>query len=111
MVGLTRTDAATASLLLTLEAAATALMAWFIFRENYDRRIALGMAYLIAGAAILSWSGAPTINNMLCGEHQASTPSTSSPQARQNPGLLEVVCLSTASRMRSLVIDGCIIGQ
>jgi hypothetical protein len=27
--------------LLTLEAAATALMAWFIFHENYDRRIAL----------------------------------------------------------------------
>jgi len=71
MIGLTRTDAATASLLLTLEAAVTALMAWFIFHENYDRRVALGMAYLIAGAAILSWSGAPTINNMLRGEHQA----------------------------------------
>ena len=65
MIGLTRTDAATASLLLTLEAAVTALMAWFIFHENYDRRVALGMAYLIAGAAILSWSGAPTISNML----------------------------------------------
>jgi drug/metabolite transporter (DMT)-like permease len=44
MVGLTRTDAATASLLLTLEAAVTALMAWFIFQENCDRRVALGMA-------------------------------------------------------------------
>jgi drug/metabolite transporter (DMT)-like permease len=65
MIGLTRTDAATASLLLTLEAAVTALMAWSIFHENYDRRVALGMAYLIAGAAILSWSGAPTISNML----------------------------------------------
>jgi drug/metabolite transporter (DMT)-like permease len=65
MSGLTRTDAATASLLLTLEASATALMAWFIFHENYDRRIALGMACLIAGAGILSWSGAPTVDNML----------------------------------------------
>src|SRR5262249_39775473 len=44
LVGLTRTDAATASLLLTLEGVATALMAWFVFRENFDRRIVLGMA-------------------------------------------------------------------
>jgi drug/metabolite transporter (DMT)-like permease len=65
MSGLTRTDAATASLLLTLEASATALMAWFIFHENYDRRIALGMACLIAGAGILSWSGAPTEDDVL----------------------------------------------
>jgi drug/metabolite transporter (DMT)-like permease len=65
MAGLSRTDAATASLLLTLEAAMTALMAWFIFHENYDRRIALGMACLVAGAGILSWSGTPTIDNML----------------------------------------------
>ena len=65
MAGLTRTDAATASLLLTLEGAATALMAWFIFHENYDRRIALGMACLVLGAVWLSWEGAPTIENML----------------------------------------------
>ena len=52
MFGLTRTDAATASLLLTLEGVATALMAWFIFHENFDRRIAIGMASLVAGAAI-----------------------------------------------------------
>jgi drug/metabolite transporter (DMT)-like permease len=65
MVGLTRTEAATASLLLTLEAAVTASMAWFIFHENFDRRIALGMACLVAGAVVLSWSGTPTIDNML----------------------------------------------
>jgi drug/metabolite transporter (DMT)-like permease len=65
MVGLTPTDAATASLLLTLEAAVTALMAWFIFQENYDRRVALGMACVIAGAGVLSWSGTPTVENML----------------------------------------------
>ena len=46
MFGLARTDAAAASLLLTLEGAATALMAWFIFHENFDRRIAIGMASL-----------------------------------------------------------------
>src|SRR5215468_10923837 len=36
MVGLVRTDAAAASLLLTLEGAATALMAWFLFHEYFD---------------------------------------------------------------------------
>jgi len=65
MAGLSRTAAATASLLLTLEGAATALMAWFIFHENFDRRIALGMACLVLGAAVLSWSGTPTMGNVI----------------------------------------------
>jgi drug/metabolite transporter (DMT)-like permease len=65
MTGLARTDAAAASLLLTLEGAATALMAWFIFHENFDRRIALGLALLVTGAAILSWSGTPTLYSVL----------------------------------------------
>ena len=65
MTGLASTDAATASLLLTLEGAATVLLAWFVFRENFDRRIALGMVLLLLGAAILSWSGTPTLATML----------------------------------------------
>jgi drug/metabolite transporter (DMT)-like permease len=65
MFGLARTDAAAASLLLTLEGAATALMAWFIFHENFDRRIAIGMASLVAGAAVLSWSGAPSFDSII----------------------------------------------
>ena len=65
MVGLARTEAATASLLLTLEGVATALMAWFIFHENFDRRVAIGMACLIAGAAVLAWSGEPTLSGLL----------------------------------------------
>ena len=65
MAGLSRTDAAAASLLLTLEGAATALMAWFIFHENFDRRIVLGMACLAVGAAVLSWSGRPTTDNVI----------------------------------------------
>jgi drug/metabolite transporter (DMT)-like permease len=64
MFGLARTDAATASLLMALEGAATAIMAWFIFRENFDRRVALGMACLVAGALVLSWSGAPSMHNV-----------------------------------------------
>ena len=65
MIGLNRTDAGTASLLLTLEGVATALLAWFVFHENFDRRIALGMGCLVAGAAVLTWSGSPTVPDML----------------------------------------------
>jgi drug/metabolite transporter (DMT)-like permease len=64
MAGLARTDAAAASLLLTFEGAATALLAWLLFHENVDRRIALGMALLVAGAVVLSWSGAPTVSGI-----------------------------------------------
>jgi drug/metabolite transporter (DMT)-like permease len=42
-------------LLLNAEAVLTALLAWFVFRENFDRRIAFGMALIVAGAAVLSW--------------------------------------------------------
>jgi drug/metabolite transporter (DMT)-like permease len=64
MAGLARTDAATSSLLLTLEGAATAIMAWFIFQENFDRRVALGMVFLIAGAATLGWTGTPSLDGI-----------------------------------------------
>ena len=65
MLGLARTDAGAASLLLTLEGVATALLAWFVFRENFDRRIALGMACLVAGALVLAWTDAPTWSGLL----------------------------------------------
>jgi drug/metabolite transporter (DMT)-like permease len=65
MLGLARTDAAAASLLLTLEGAATVLIAWFVFGEHFDRRIAAGMLCLIAGAAILSWSGQPAFDTLI----------------------------------------------
>ncbi len=65
MAGLVRTDASAASLLLTLEGAATALMAWFIFHENFNRRVALGMACLVAGSVALAWSGTPTLAGVI----------------------------------------------
>lgn len=65
MAGLAQTGAATASLLLALEGAATALMAWFIFHEHFDRRVALGMACLVAGALALAWTGTPTLNGLI----------------------------------------------
>ena len=55
MWGLTNTPASGASLLLNAEGVFTALIAWFVFRENFDRRIAVGMALIVAGAVILSW--------------------------------------------------------
>lgn len=57
MIGLTRTPASGASLLLNLEAVFTALLAWFVFRENFDRRIALGMLAIVLAGALLSWQG------------------------------------------------------
>ena len=57
MLGLTRTPAATASLLLNLEAVLTALLAWIVFRENTDRRIVLGMLLIVAGAMLLALPG------------------------------------------------------
>ena len=57
MIGLTRTPASGASLLLNLEGVLTALIAWFVFRENFDRRIALGMLAIVTGGALLSWEG------------------------------------------------------
>ena len=53
LLGLTRTSAASASLLLNLEAVLTALLAWVVFHENADRRIVLGMALIVAGAVVL----------------------------------------------------------
>jgi drug/metabolite transporter (DMT)-like permease len=65
MTGLSRTDASAASLLLTLEGVATAMLAWFVFHENFDRRILAGMICIVAGALMLSWSGKPTLAGML----------------------------------------------
>lgn len=57
MLGLAGMPASGASLLLNAEGVFTALLAWFAFRENFDRRIALGMAAIAAGAIVLSWPG------------------------------------------------------
>lgn len=55
MMGLVQTPASTASLLLNFEAVFTALLAWGMFRENVDRRIAFGMLAIVAGGVVLSW--------------------------------------------------------
>lgn len=55
MLGLVYTSAASASLLLNLEAVLTAVLAWVFFKENTDRRIVFGMLLIVAGGVVLSW--------------------------------------------------------
>jgi drug/metabolite transporter (DMT)-like permease len=62
MFGLSRTPASGASLLLNLESVFTVLLAWFVFKENFDRRIAFGMFLIAAGAFALSWTGRPRLD-------------------------------------------------
>jgi drug/metabolite transporter (DMT)-like permease len=55
MAGLAVTDAASASLLLNVEGVLTAALAWWVFGENADRGVVLGMLAIVAGGALLSW--------------------------------------------------------
>ena len=57
LVGLSRTPASAASLFLNLESVLTALLAWMVFRENVDRRVAAGMLSIVAGGVLLAWQG------------------------------------------------------
>jgi drug/metabolite transporter (DMT)-like permease len=59
MLGLSQTDAGSAALLLNLEAALTAAIAWTVFRENVDRRVFAGMLAIVAGGVLLAWEQAP----------------------------------------------------
>ncbi len=54
LFGLITTPASSASLLLNLEAAATATIAWVVFRENVDKRIFFGFILILAGGILLS---------------------------------------------------------
>jgi drug/metabolite transporter (DMT)-like permease len=57
LLGLAHTPASAASLLLNLEGVLTALLAWFVFRENVNPRVALGMTAIVFGGALLAWEG------------------------------------------------------
>lgn len=54
MIGLSSTSGGTASLLLNLEAVFTAAIAWFAFKEHFDKRIFAGMLAIVAGSAVIS---------------------------------------------------------
>ncbi|SFC62991.1 Permease of the drug/metabolite transporter (DMT) superfamily [Polaromonas sp. OV174] len=55
MLGLTQTSGASASLLLNVEGVLTAVIAWWVFKENADRQIVLGMVVIVLGGLLLSW--------------------------------------------------------
>jgi drug/metabolite transporter (DMT)-like permease len=57
MAGLTSMPASSASLLLTAEGAFTAVLAWVVFQENVDRRVAAGFGSILAGVVLLAWPG------------------------------------------------------
>jgi drug/metabolite transporter (DMT)-like permease len=54
LLGLMTTSASAASLLLNLEAVATAAIAWIVFRENVDKRVGAGFALILLGGVFLS---------------------------------------------------------
>ncbi len=60
MLGLSLTPATSTALLLNLEGLATMMIAWFIFRENVDRRILIGAGAILSGAVLLSWTSGQT---------------------------------------------------
>jgi drug/metabolite transporter (DMT)-like permease len=51
--GLQHTSGTSASLMLTLEALFTALLAWLLYRETMDRRVRTAMLLLLAGGGVL----------------------------------------------------------
>jgi drug/metabolite transporter (DMT)-like permease len=65
MWGLFRMPASSAALLLNAEGALTALLAWFVFRESFDRRIAIGMALIVLGSVVLTWSNDASFDSAL----------------------------------------------
>jgi drug/metabolite transporter (DMT)-like permease len=56
MLGLSRVTGFAGSLLLNFEAAATALIAVLLFRENAGRRVWAALALMTAGGVLLSWN-------------------------------------------------------
>lgn len=63
LLGLARSEAASASLLLNLESLLTLAIAWLVTRENVDRRLLIGAGAILAGAVVLAWQGrGPTLD-------------------------------------------------
>ena len=59
LYGLAVTPASSAALLLNMEGVLTALLAWFVFRESFDRRLFAGMVLIVVAGVLLSWQQTP----------------------------------------------------
>ena len=65
--GLQRTSGTSASLMLTLEAVFTALLAWRMYGETMDRRVAAALLLLVAGGGTLVFDQSLADGNQLLG--------------------------------------------
>ena len=65
--GLQRTSGTTASLMLTLEAFFTAVLAWLLYRESMGRRVWVAMLLMLAGGAVLVFDQGRGGNDQLAG--------------------------------------------
>lgn len=65
MFGLVKTNASTASLLLNLEGAFTAITAWIIVKEHTNNRLIFGLLLIISGGIILAWNGHFELNRLI----------------------------------------------
>lgn len=61
MLGLVRTSASAASLLLNLETAFTAGLAWLVFSERASKRLVVAVVLVLAGGVVLSWPGSGAV--------------------------------------------------
>lgn len=61
LYGLAVTPASSAALLLNMEGVLTALLAWFVFRESFDRRLFAGMVLIVVAGVLLSWEQTPIL--------------------------------------------------
>ena len=67
MFGLSQTTASSASLLLNCESVLTALIAWFLFREHFSKRILWGMIAIVLGGILMASDGQFHIDKNLTG--------------------------------------------
>ena len=65
--GLQRTSGSSASLMLTLEALFTAVLAWRLYGETMDKRVGIAMLFLLAGGATLVWEQGSAGSTQLSG--------------------------------------------
>src|SRR6478609_9174636 len=69
MLALSKLPASTSSLLLNLESVLTASLAFWVFKENVDRRILIGMLAIFVGGLLLSYQGSiesGSLTGILC---------------------------------------------
>jgi len=92
MFGLQHTSAASASLLLNLEAVYTALLAWLVFREHASARVVTGMLAIVAGGLLLAWPAEPSA----AAAALSNGPSAGAASAWLGPLLVSVACLCWA---------------